>query len=114
MRWLAQPVCRVFGSKPPRILVESPLSGHEPFQADRGMATQIDTVSFIRHEVSTMSTRSGMSLVLSIVIGISYWAAFELFDKLGGINQLSPWIAAWFPNLIFGLSGFWLLLRVRT
>ncbi len=51
---------------------------------------------------------------ISIVIGISYWAAFELFDKLGGINQLSPLIAAWFPNLIFGLSGFWLLLRVRT
>ena len=51
---------------------------------------------------------------LSIVIGISYWAAFELFDKLGGINQLPPLIAAWFPNLIFGLSGFWLLLKVRT
>ncbi len=51
---------------------------------------------------------------LSIVIGISYWAAFELFDKLGGINQLSPLIAAWFPNLIFGFSGFWLLLKVRT
>ncbi len=51
---------------------------------------------------------------ISIVIGISYWAAFELFDKLGGINQLSPLIAAWFPNFIFGLSGFWLLLKVRT
>ncbi len=51
---------------------------------------------------------------ISIVIGISYWAAFELFDKLGGINQLSPLIAAWFPNLIFGFSGFWLLLKVRT
>ena len=51
---------------------------------------------------------------ISIVIGISYWAAFELFDKLGGINQLSPVIAAWFPNLIFGFSGFWLLLKVRT
>jgi len=81
MRWLAQPVCRVFGSKPPRILVESPLSGHEPFQADRGMATQIDTVSFIRHEVSTMSTRSGMSLVLSIVIGISATTQLVAEDK---------------------------------
>ena len=51
---------------------------------------------------------------ISIVIGISYWAAFELFDKLGGINQLPPLIAAWFPNLIFGFGGTWMLLRVRT
>ncbi len=51
---------------------------------------------------------------IAIVIGISYWAAFELFDKLGGINRLSPVIAAWFPNLIFGFSGFWMLLKVRT
>ena len=51
---------------------------------------------------------------LSIVIGIGYWGAFEVFDKLGGLNRLSPIIAAWFPNLIFGSSGFWLLLKVRT
>ena len=51
---------------------------------------------------------------ISIAIGISYWAAFELFDTLGAINRLSPLIAAWFPNLIFGFSGFWMLLKVRT
>jgi lipopolysaccharide export LptBFGC system permease protein LptF len=51
---------------------------------------------------------------ISIVIGITYWGAFEVFDKLGGISQLSPMIAAWFPNLIFGFSGFWMLLKVRT
>ncbi len=51
---------------------------------------------------------------LAIVIGIGYWGAFEIFDKLGGLNRLSPIIAAWFPNLIFGSAGFWLLLRVRT
>ncbi len=51
---------------------------------------------------------------IAIVLGIAYWAAFELFDKLGGINRLSPLIAAWFPNLIFGFSGLWLLLKVRT
>ena len=51
---------------------------------------------------------------IAIVLGIAYWAAFELFDKLGGINRLSPLIAAWFPNLIFGFGGLWLLLKVRT
>lgn len=51
---------------------------------------------------------------LAIVIGIGYWAAFELFAKLGGMSQLSPAIAAWFPNLLFGFGGIWMLLKVRT
>jgi lipopolysaccharide export LptBFGC system permease protein LptF len=51
---------------------------------------------------------------LCVAVGIFYWSAFELFDKLGGINRLSPLIAAWFPNLIFGFSGLWMMLRVKT
>jgi LPS export ABC transporter permease LptG/LPS export ABC transporter permease LptF len=51
---------------------------------------------------------------LCVAVGIFYWSTFELFDKLGGINRLSPLIAAWFPNLIFGFSGVWLMLRVKT
>ena len=49
-----------------------------------------------------------------LAVGILYWSTFELFGKLGGINQLSPIVAAWFPNLIFGAGGFWLMLRVKT
>ena len=51
---------------------------------------------------------------LCLAIGIFYWSAFEFFDKLGGISRLSPFIAAWFPNLIFGFGGVWMLLRVKT
>jgi len=50
----------------------------------------------------------------SVTLGIIYWFTFELFDKLGGISQLSPLIAAWFPNLIFGFGGIWAMLRVKT
>lgn len=65
---------------------------------------------------SFMTGRRGAfyGIGISIAIGISYWGAFEIFAKLGGISQLSPMIAAWFPNLIFGFSGFWMLLKVRT
>jgi LPS export ABC transporter permease LptG len=49
-----------------------------------------------------------------LAIGIIYWLTFELFGKLGGINQLSPFVAAWFPNIIFGASGFWMMLRMKT
>jgi len=51
---------------------------------------------------------------LCLAVGILYWSTFELFGKLGGINQLSPVVAAWFPNLIFGAGGFWMMLRVKT
>ncbi len=51
---------------------------------------------------------------LCLAVGIFYWSTFELFDKLGGINRLSPFIAAWFPNLIFGFGGVWMMLRVKT
>jgi LPS export ABC transporter permease LptF/LPS export ABC transporter permease LptG len=51
---------------------------------------------------------------LSVAVGIFYWSTFEVFDKLGGINRLSPFIAAWFPNLIFGFGGMWMMLRVKT
>jgi LPS export ABC transporter permease LptF/LPS export ABC transporter permease LptG len=51
---------------------------------------------------------------LCVAVGIFYWATFELFDKLGGINRLSPLVAAWFPNLIFGVGGIWMMLRVKT
>ena len=51
---------------------------------------------------------------LCVAVGIIYWSTFALFDKLGGINRLSPFIAAWFPNLIFGFGGVWMMLRVKT
>lgn len=51
---------------------------------------------------------------MCVAVGIFYWSTFELFDKLGGINRLSPLIAAWVPNLIFGFSGIWMMLRVKT
>jgi len=51
---------------------------------------------------------------ICIGVGILYWSTFELFAKLGEVNRLSPMIAAWFPNLIFGLGGTWMMLRVKT
>jgi len=51
---------------------------------------------------------------LCLGLGIIYWSTFELFGKLGSINELSPIVAAWFPNLIFGASGFWMTLRLKT
>ena len=52
----------------------------------------------------------GVALILVIV----YWAAFAVFNALGLETVLAPWIAAWTPNIVFGLFGTYLMLFVRT
>ncbi len=47
-------------------------------------------------------------------MSIFYWSAFEFVEKLGGINRLSPFIAAWFPTSFSDIGGVWMLLRVKT
>ena len=51
---------------------------------------------------------------LSVVIAMLYWGAIGVFRSLGYVNFLSPFIASWAPNLIFGLTGIYFLFRLRT
>ncbi|MDD8014681.1 MAG: LptF/LptG family permease [Acidobacteriota bacterium] len=51
---------------------------------------------------------------LSIVIAMVYWGTIGVFKSLGYVGFLSPFLAAWAPNLIFGLVGIYLLFRLRT
>jgi LPS export ABC transporter permease LptG/LPS export ABC transporter permease LptF len=51
---------------------------------------------------------------ISLVIAIAYWVLIGVFLSLGNVGFLSVFLAAWGPNLIFGLLGFYLFLRVRT
>lgn len=53
-------------------------------------------------------------IALSIAIAIVYWSVSSLFEAMGNLNQLPPLVAAWSPDLLFGLGGVYLLLRVRT
>lgn len=53
-------------------------------------------------------------VAFSLAIAIGFYALSELFEKLGQANQLSPALAAWAPALIFGISGIYLFLRVRS
>ena len=53
-------------------------------------------------------------VAVSIGIAMLYWTVAGLFEKLGNINELPPALAAWSPDLLFGLTGVYLLLKVRT
>jgi LPS export ABC transporter permease LptG len=55
-----------------------------------------------------------VGLGLSIVIAMLYWGALGVFRSLGYVGFLSPFLASWGPNLIFGPLGLYLLFRQRT
>ena len=52
----------------------------------------------------------GVALLLVLI----YWATYAVFNALGLETVLRPAIAAWTPNVLFGLLGTYLLLYVRT
>lgn len=62
--------------------------------------------------VGRRGTLFGMGI--SIVIAIVYWACFMLFEAMGNNAVLPAPVAAWAPNLLFGATGFYLMLTVET
>ena len=55
---------------------------------------------------------TGVAWAVGIALG--YWVVAGLFDTMGNINYLPAAIAAWSPDVLFGLTGGYLLLRTPT
>lgn len=51
---------------------------------------------------------------VGLVLGILALIAAAFMTKLGEVGALPPALAAWSPNVLFGLAGWWFLLRLRT
>jgi LPS export ABC transporter permease LptG len=51
---------------------------------------------------------------VSIAIALSYVGISTLFEKIGEVGQLPPVMAAWAPDVVFGLAGLYLLLRMKS
>jgi lipopolysaccharide export system permease protein len=49
----------------------------------------------------------------SIVICFIYFVLQQLGLALGTSGRMAPWLAAWFPNLSFGLAGLLMTARIR-
>jgi len=49
----------------------------------------------------------------SIVICFGYFVLQQVGLALGTSGRIEPWLAAWFPNMSFGLAGLWMTARVR-
>lgn len=51
---------------------------------------------------------------VGLALGIVALVAAAFLTKLGEVGALPPPLAAWSPNVLFGLAGIYLLLRMRT
>jgi LPS export ABC transporter permease LptG/LPS export ABC transporter permease LptF len=55
-----------------------------------------------------------VGIAASLGIAVVYWVMLGVFRSLGYVGILNAPLAAWGPNIVFGLLGGWLFLRVRT
>jgi lipopolysaccharide export system permease protein len=53
-------------------------------------------------------------VVVALIIGVSYFLTSGLFEAMGNVSQLPPLLAAWSPDLIFGLAGGYLILKTPS
>jgi LPS export ABC transporter permease LptG/LPS export ABC transporter permease LptF len=50
----------------------------------------------------------------AIGLAITYWVVALIFESFGNVNTLPAVLAAWTPDLLFGITGAYLLLRTPT
>ena len=63
----------------------------------------------------SMGKRGSLTgIAAAIGLAIAYWVVKGTFEALGDVNFLPTVLAAWSPDLLFGLAGAWLLLRTPT
>jgi LPS export ABC transporter permease LptG/LPS export ABC transporter permease LptF len=63
----------------------------------------------------TVGRKGALSgIALSLGIAVAFWSVSSLFQAMGNLNQLPPALAAWTPDVLFGVGGAYLLVRIRT
>jgi lipopolysaccharide export system permease protein len=54
-----------------------------------------------------------VGVAASITIFFLYYILQQVGFALGEAGRLPPWVAAWLPNLTFGIAGLWMMIRIR-
>jgi LPS export ABC transporter permease LptG/LPS export ABC transporter permease LptF len=63
----------------------------------------------------SMGRRGSLTgIAWAVGIGLAYFFVAGLFDAMGNVNYLPSAIAAWSPDILFGLTGGYLLLKTPT
>jgi len=53
-------------------------------------------------------------IAIAVSIAVIYWTISGLAESMGNVSQLPPGLAAWAPDMFFGLVGGYLILKVPT
>ena len=63
----------------------------------------------------SMGKRGGLAgIATAIGVAIVYYSVSAVFTAVGDVNTFPPILAAWAPDLLFGIAGAYLLLRTPT
>ncbi len=63
----------------------------------------------------SMGKRGGLAgIATAIGLAIAYWIVAGTFEAMGNVNTLPALLAAWSPDILFGLTGAYLLMRTPT
>jgi LPS export ABC transporter permease LptG/LPS export ABC transporter permease LptF len=63
----------------------------------------------------SMGKRGSLSgIAIAIGVAITYFVVSGFFEAMGNVSWLPAFLAAWSPDLLFGLAGAYLLLRTPT
>jgi LPS export ABC transporter permease LptG len=63
----------------------------------------------------SMGRRGSLTgIAVAIAVALAYFVVDNLFGAMGNVNYLPAALAAWSPDVLFGLTGGYLLLRTPT
>jgi LPS export ABC transporter permease LptG/LPS export ABC transporter permease LptF len=78
------------------------------------LATIVMAIMAVPFALSMGRRGSLTGVAWAIGIAVGYWGIAGLFDAMGDVNYLPSAMAAWSPDVLFGLTGGYLLLRTPT
>ena len=76
--------------------------------------TLVMTLIAVPFAVTTGRRGAMYGIGIGIVLALVYWVTISVFAALGTGGVMTPILAAWAPNLLFGAGACYLLLTVRT
>ena len=76
--------------------------------------TLVMTLLAVPFAVTTGRRGALYGVGLGIALALTYWLLTSVFGAIGTAGLLTPLLAAWAPNLIFGAGAVYLILTVRT
>jgi LPS export ABC transporter permease LptG/LPS export ABC transporter permease LptF len=78
------------------------------------LVTLVMAILAIPFALSMGKKGSLTGIATAISLAIVYYVVALIFESLGNVNTLPAVLAAWTPDLLFGLTGAYLLLRTPT